>query len=371
MEDHYVAQEELDEIIYWVWLAQLRGLCLAEKHFLLAAVGEAKTIFFAKQDGIEAVLNKTVAVQLDFSLCYCELALVWMQQSPNHHLLPIASDDYPAMLRQIPDPPILLYVMGCVGCLQEPQVGIVGSRRQTPAGQKMATTLATDLAQAGLTITSGLALGIDASAHWACLRAGGFTVAVLGHGLNQIYPHSHIDLANEVAASGCLISEFVLDMPPKRQNFPRRNRLIAGLSHGLIVVEAAMRSGSLITARFALEQGKDVFAVPGSPLSAQACGCNALIKQGAILLDSSDDVLNELSVVLKDQLLASKSGVNSVSKIDEKSSPVLKWVSYEPISLDEIIALSGLTSSEVSSMLLGMELAGVIVRLKSGLYSRV
>jgi len=369
------AQEERD-VTYWIWLSKLSKVTLKEKHKLLDRFINPKAIFLAGIDGVQSNLCGQNLCNADFSLEVCDADLKWLNQSDSHHIIDLHSDLYPQRLKEIYDSPVMIYVKGHVSCLNDIQISIVGSRQQTPSGRKMASILSGGLAQVGVTITSGLALGVDTTAHEACITHGGNTVAVLGCGIDRIYPLANRKLFSDIIENGCLISEFPLGVPPKSQNFPIRNRLISGLSSGLVVVEAALRSGSLITSRLALEQGREVFAVPGNPLSSQSRGCHYLIKQGAKLVECVDDILEDLVVDFRNsvQLIDKSNSVNAHSKLltaKEIDDGLLKWVYFDPISQDEIIQLSGLTSAEVSSMLLDMELAGIICRDNNGFYSRL
>ena len=343
------AQEERD-LMYWLWLSKLSKVTLKEKHKLLNRFTDPEAIFLAGVDGVQSALCRQGLCPSDFSLEICNADLKWLNQSDSHHIIGLHSNFFSQRLKEIYDSPA--------------------------SGRKMASILSGGLAQSGVTITSGLALGVDTTAHEACIAHGGNTVAVLGCGIDRIYPLANRALFSRIAENGCLVSEFPLGTPPRSQNFPIRNRLISGLSSGLVVVEAALRSGSLITSRLALEQGREVFAVPGSPLSNQTRGCHHLIKQGAKLVECVDDILEELAMDFRNslQLVNKANGVDDHSRshsAKEINKGLLKWVSFDPISQDEIIQLSGLTSAEVSSMLLDMELTGIICRDNNGFYSRL
>ena len=335
------AQEERG-LIYWIWLSKLSKLSLKEKHLLLERFIHPKAIFIAGNNGVRSVLNNKKICRSDFNLEICNVDLEWLNQSDDNYIIDFGSGFYPQKLREIYDPPIILYAKGNIDCLNDIQISIVGSRKQTASGKKMASILSGGLAKIGVTITSGLALGVDATVHEACIAKDGNTVAVLGCGIDLIYPSANRVLFSQIAQNGCLISEFALGTPPRSQNFPIRNRLISGLSHGVIVIEAAMRSGSLITARLASEQNREVFAVPGSPLSPQSRGCHYLIKQGAKLVECLEDVLEELALEFRNAI-----GVICASDKEKKDfkpvtvkkidSSVLKWISFAPISQDEII----------------------------------
>ncbi len=294
----------------------------------------------------------------------------WLGQAGNT-LIALFDADYPPLLREIADPPAFLYVSGDPALLSFPQLAVVGSRNPTPVGRETARAFARTLAAAGLTITSGLALGIDGAAHEGALEAGGTTIAVAGTGLNRVYPPAHHALAHRIAEHGALVSEFPLGTPPRRENFPRRNRIIAGLSLGTLVVEAAVRSGSLITARLAGEQGREVFAIPGSIHSPLSRGCHALIRQGAKLVETADDILVELGpmagglrAALDDEAASSGSGAQPEER------EFLDQLGADPVDVDTVVERTGLTPEAISSMLLEMELRGLVECCADGRYQR-
>ena len=318
-----------------------------------------------------------------------ERDLLWSKQI-HHHLLTLEDATYPALLKETHNPPRVLFVKGNAALLNTLQVGLVGSRNPTPYGMNQAEQFAYALAQAGLTVTSGLARGIDGAGHRGALRGCGQTIAVFGTGLNVIYPASHIALAGEILErGGALLSELPLDMPPRPIHFPYRNRIISGLSIGVLVVEAALKSGSLITAKHALSQNREVFAMPGSIHNPAARGCHALIRQGAKLVESVQDILDELSQWIPAcEALPSPRGrgtgwgdqnLNNISPhpnplpLGEGSASIraiFTQISYDVTPIDTIILQSGLTSAEVSSILLELELAGHIQSVAGG-YVRV
>ena len=301
-----------------------------------------------------------------------ELEIAWLAE-PNHHLIALSDPRYPRLLREIPDPPAGLYVIGDPDILSATQLGIVGSRNPTPGGSENAHAFAHYLTQSGLTITSGLALGVDAAAHRGALAAGGKTIAVAGTGLDRIYPARHRELAHQIAAQGALISEFPLGMPALPANFPRRNRIISGLSLGVLVVEAALQSGSLITARLAADQGREVFAIPGSIHNPLARGCHALIRQGAKLVETAADILEELGPIAQVTGLARQTdGVGNItSGLSVEAMALLDCLGFDPTPVDSLIERSGLTPEAVSSMLLVLELQGHVVSAPGGHYNRV
>jgi DNA processing protein len=300
--------------------------------------------------------------------------LAWLDQ-PRNRLITCHDPAYPPLLLQIPDPPPLLYIHGNVTVLASLQLSIVGSRNPTPTGRRTACEFARYLALAGLTITSGLALGIDAASHNGALEAGKPTIAVMGTGLDRVYPARNRDLAHQVAKHGALVSEFPIGTPPRPENFPRRNRIISGLSLGTLVVEATTRSGSLISARCAAEQGREVFAIPGSIHSPLSRGCHSLIRQGAKLVETAQDIIDELGALAA---VATRTAPSSDTESAEQSPELaadyvqlLDIMGYNPASVDMLVETSGLTPAMVSSMLLQLELKGFIASGPGGLYNRL
>ena len=301
--------------------------------------------------------------------------LEW-HSKPGNRIMCSQDPDYPVLLRQIPAPPPLLYVHGDTSILGEPQLAMVGSRNPSASGQRTATEFAQHLSAAGLIITSGLALGIDAASHQGALDTGSPTIAVMGTGLDRVYPARNRDLARQIAEQGALVSEFPVGTPPLAENFPRRNRILSGLSLGTLVVEAALRSGSLISARNAGEQGREVFAIPGSIHNPLARGCHHLIRQGAKLVETAQDVIDELGILADT--------CNSLSQPDERDetpghtreldaeyTQLLDTIGFENTSIDNLVTRSGLTPAEVSSMLLQLEMSGYIASNPGGLYNRL
>ena len=283
--------------------------------------------------------------------------------------LSISDERYPPLLRTIHDPPPLLYVRGDPSLLQEAQLAVVGSRRASPAGLRVAETLSAQLAGAGLHICSGLALGIDGAAHRGALSSGGKSIAVMATGIDRVYPWRHRSLAAELEQTGCLITEFPPGMPPLRQNFPRRNRIISGLSLGVLVIEAALPSGSLITAGTAVEQGREVFALPWSMLHKGGQGCLHLLRDGAKMVQSVDDVLEELGPLyaLQQDLFTPAQGVNDASDgLTGRLQQVLKLVGFERVSVDELVLSSGLPVAQLLSDLSALEVSGLIARSAGG-----
>ncbi len=310
--------------------------------------------------------------------------LVWLEQ-PDHHFIGWDSEDYPALLRRIPSPPAGLFVNGNADLLWTPQVAIVGSRSSSESGLSTARSFAKALVQAGFAITSGLADGIDGAAHASALDAGGTTLAVLGTGVDLVYPRKHHELARRIATHGALVSEFLPGTPGRAENFPRRNRIIAGLSLGTLVIEASVQSGSLITARLAAEQGREVFAIPGSIHNPLARGCHQLIRQGAKLVETADEVVEELGALAQTLSDALRSRLSPRGNPDPASSSatiadahahdpdyacLLAALGHETLSLDVLSERSGLTVAALSSMLLLLELEGTVVAARGGMYAR-
>jgi len=297
-----------------------------------------------------------------------EIDLRWQEQD-RARICVLSDEDYPALLRQIPDLPPVLYLFGNAEVIGFQQIAVVGSRTPTPMGKETAHEFGAHLAALGLVVTSGLAHGIDAAAHRGAVSVGGMSIAVTGTGLDRVYPARHHDLAHEIAETGVLISEFPLGSPPRPGNFPRRNRIISGLSRGVLVVEAALRSGSLITARLALEQGREVFAVPGSIHNTLAKGCNTLIRQGAKLVETAQDILEEFPDFAADWSAEPvQDCAVTAFELDEDYRKVLENVGYEATSVDTVVERSGLTVDAVCSMLLVLELQGYIATMSGGRY---
>lgn len=296
--------------------------------------------------------------------------MAWLA-GPDNHFICLDAPDYPSLLRDIADPPLGLFVHGDPAVLSLPQLAMVGSRNPSSGGTRTARDFAAHLAGAGLAITSGLAVGIDAAAHEGALAAGGVTLAVTGTGLDRVYPARHRDLAHRIAERGALVSEFAPGTPPLPGHFPRRNRIISGLAVGTLVVEAALKSGSLITARLASEQGREVFAIPGSIHNPLARGCHALIRQGAKLVETADDIAEELGALfagLSDQLAAPEEP--EAQLLDGDYQALLSAMGHDPVTVDELVARSGFAPEAVSSMLLLLELRGHVSSNPGGFFAR-
>jgi DNA processing protein len=297
---------------------------------------------------------------------------VWLDAA-DHHIIDAESGDMPELLRQIPDPPTLLYAVGNRDALHLPALAVVGSRNPTSGGMQNAYEFSKHMARSGFCIVSGLAQGIDTAAHQGALDAGAKTVAFLGHGIDRVYPAENRELAHRIAEQGVLCSEYPLGSPPRREHFPQRNRLISGLSLGTLVVEAARRSGSLISARLAAEQGREIFAIPGSIHNPLSRGCHQLIKQGAKLVECAEDIVSELGPLaghlMQNAEISTPDPALAVQH-DADYETLLATLSYDPASADQLAEHSGLTIDQVSSMLLILELEGKIQVQAGGRYSR-
>lgn len=301
-----------------------------------------------------------------------EADIEWLN-SPGNYFISILDAGYPALLKQIPDSPPGLFIRGNQNVLGTTQVAIVGSRNPTPGGRRVAREFAQNLGLRGITITSGLATGIDSSAHLGALDVDSITIAVLGNGLDTVYPSANSMLADRICDRGALVSEFPVGTKPIPANFPRRNRIISGLSTGTVIVEAAMNSGSLITARLAMEQGREVFAVPGSIRNPVARGCHALIREGAKLTERIEDILEEtgqLNTVVKQAAPSSHGSEGFYQMLDEGGKVLLDYIGYEPVTIDQLIEESGMSANMAAAVLLSLELNDVIESLPGGSFVR-
>lgn len=364
-----------EHLAFELALHRVSGISACIKHQLIHYFKTAKHVMSAcDHDLRQAGLSQKVLKNFhDPDWQGVEKDLAWLQHSGNS-ILVYRDTEFPPLLKEIYDPPYLLFIKGDASLLRRMQISMVGSRRPTAAGKQIARRLARELVSNKLVITSGLALGIDSMCHQAALEAHGKTLAVLGNGLDRIYPEKNRGLAEAILESGTIISEYPIGTPPLKQNFPTRNRIISGLSIGTIVIEAAKHSGSLITAKLAAEQGREVFAIPGSILNPMSEGCHWLLKQGAKLTETASDVLEELVIDNHTRVNESAStGSSELSAIcnDEKYHRLLDIMGFEATTADELVQTSGLTTAEVSSMLLNMELSGILVSQLDGTYIRV
>jgi DNA processing protein len=358
-----------DELAAWLRLHRTPGVSRGMARRLLAAFGSPQAVFDASTATRKVVVPEPQAQALadepDDWRGQVEATRAWLGESPDRRLVALGDAHYPRALLETADPPLLLYAQGQFGLLNRPALAIVGSRSPTPRGEDNAREFARHLSRAGLTIVSGLARGVDGAAHEGALQGEGSTLAVVGTGLDRVYPPAHRELAHRIAAHGLLISEYPLGTPPLPDNFPQRNRIIAGLARGTLVVEAALQSGSLITARLAAECGREVFAIPGSIHSPQARGCHALIKQGAKLVESAADILEELR--LED--VPAPRAADTAPALPQDDA-VLRALGHDPATLDALQARTGLPTHELQARLLELELAGQASRLPGGLYQR-
>ncbi len=383
---------ERQDLESWLRLTLTPGIGNISARKLLSAFGLPHAIFGQSGSALRQVVRREQAAALHRTpqelVALLETSWRWLQESsPGVHrrqILALGDADYPASLLEVDDPPLLLYLLGAgrlttgnlnagpVNCL-----AVVGSRNPTPQGATNARHFSRALGEAGLTIISGLALGIDAAAHEGALDSVASdpdrlaTVAVVGTGLDRVYPRSHRDLAHRIAQNGLLISEYPLGTPPLTANFPKRNRLIAGLAQGTLVVEAALKSGSLITARLSAEQGKEVFAIPGSIHSTQSRGCHALIKQGAKLVESVQDILEELKMAPEPQKRGKEGSDQSVSSADPGLGALEQALGFDPVGLDALQARCGLDTAQLQAQLMALELEGRVARLPGGVFQRL
>jgi DNA processing protein len=370
---------EREELGSWLRLALTPGAGNTAARQLMAAFGPPSSVFSASPAALREFAGPGLAAALvqeppDLA-AQLRATLNWLDQERDgipRQVLHLGDAVYPSALLQTEDPPLMLYVLGRIRQPWPGAVAVVGSRNPTPQGEANSRQFACALSQAGLAIVSGLALGIDGAAHEGALEGAApdrlATIAVVGTGLDSVYPRQHEELAARIAQRGLVVSEYPLGTPPLPANFPRRNRLISGLSVGTLVVEAALRSGSLITARMALEQGKDVFAIPGSIHSPQSRGCHQLLRQGAKLVESAQDVLEEL-----------RPGVATAGQPARTADPaptgapgrLLGALGYDPVGLDALMGRTGIGAAELQALLLELELSGHVARLPGGLFQRI
>lgn len=355
----------MSSILHWLATAHLIGIGPVRIKRWLKKFGNLRELFSTHSAELKlaGLTEKEIYELKKVNWYQLEQEFNWSQKE-NCHLITIEDPHYPKLLLETPDAPLLLYLFGDKELLNQPQLALVGTRNPTVIGEELAEQFAYCLSKAGLIITSGLALGIDAASHRGALSACGKTIAVCGTGLKCIYPPSNKALASEIKEKGALVSEFSPDTPPKAKHFPMRNRLISGVCLGVLVVEAALRSGSLITARYANEQGREVFAVPGSIHNPLSRGCHYLIQQGAKLVETAEDILLELGSI---KAITSSPKISlKMDNLDTKQKLILEQIGYEITYLDAIILRSGLTAAEVSSMLLALELEGYVKMVPGG-----
>lgn len=387
-----------EELSAWLRLSLTPGVGRGTARRLLAALGSPQAIFTASPEALKAVVSARDAQALanppEDLPDQLELTWAWLCEGDlpvgtQRALLTLADGRYPPMLLQTADPPVLLFAQGRLDLLTRPGVAMVGSRSPTAQGRDNAQAFAKALSAAGVTVVSGLALGVDGAAHEGALAAlaaagpgapdvpgAGSTIAVVGTGLDRVYPSEHRDLAHRIAREGLMLSEFLLGTKPRPAHFPLRNRIVAGLSRGTLVVEAALQSGSLITARLAGEMGREVMAIPGSIHSPQARGCHALIKQGAKLVETAQDVLEELQ--LQSPVVPGAAGAwgasvdDSMNATDDRieADPVLAVMGFDPVSQEALSARTGMGPAELGAKLFELELSGQVARLPGQLFQR-
>jgi len=373
-----------DELSAWLRLATTPGIGRATARRLLASFGSAERVLAADADALQALADPAVVELLtrrdrrDAEVL--QAARRWLETAEAgapRDIVVLGDPRYPALLLETADPPLLLFTLGRAALLSAPGVAIVGSRSATPQGMDNARTFARFLSQRGLTIVSGLAMGIDGAAHEGGLAGPGATVAFIGTGIDRVYPARHAALARRIAEHGLVASEYPLGAEPLAAHFPRRNRLIAGTTLGTLVVEAAVESGSLITARMAAEAGREVFAIPGSIHSPQSRGCHRLLQEGAKLVETGDDVLRELRLqpgaVAARHAAAQPSPFAAMTDALRATGPadaLLDALGYDPVTLDVLAARTGLPAEQLAARLLELELAGAVQRLPGGLLQR-
>ena len=377
---------ERGELAAWLRLALTTDVGNLSARSLLAAFGLPEAIFRQSEQALQQVVTVSQAQALQREPAGLEALLEttwqWLQEPEppvQRRILTLADAGYPAGLLATEDPPPMLYAMGQWPAAWPVGIAVVGSRNPTPQGLTNARQFSRALAQAGLTVVSGLALGVDGAAHEGALEGAGesrlATIAVVGTGLDRVYPKRHLELARRIVERGLIVSEYPLGTPPLGPNFPRRNRIISALSQGTLVVEAALQSGSLITARMAAEQGREVFAIPGSIHSTQSRGCHLLLKQGAKLVESAQDVLEDLRLPAGHRLTASgvagKDGPLADAEDDRPEDSLLAALGFDPVSLDALVARTGTSPADLQARLLELELDGDVARLPGGLFQRV
>jgi DNA processing protein len=374
-----------DELAGWLRLALTPGIGNEAARKLLAAFGLPAALWGQSDAALAQVLTPTQrkAFRVAVAGFDAQLETTWnwlnaAESGPRRSILCVGDAAYPQALLEAPDPPLMLYALGN-GTLEpalglpggSPGVAIVGSRNPTPQGAANAESFARSLSQAGLMVVSGMALGVDAAAHQGALDGAGTTIAIVGTGLDRVYPKRNLELAHRISECGLILSEFALGTPPLNPNFPRRNRIIAALGQGTLVVEAALQSGSLITARLAVEQGRDVFAIPGSIHSTQSRGCHALIRQGAKLVETAQDVLEEFRIPSAANLIATPPDLTLTTDPNDSENQLLQALGFDPCSLDALQARVGLPTPQLQAALLELELNGLVARLPGGLFQQL
>ncbi len=377
-------QLDSQELQAWLRLTLTPGVGNGTARQLLAAFGSVLAVFEQSSLTLRQLGSDKLASALQTEPAglagQLQTTLDWLQAGDDRRVVTLGDAGYPAALLDIEDPPLMLYMLGAQLNRAQPatktianKLAMVGSRNPTPQGEANARQFAKAFAGAGLCVVSGLALGIDGAAHDGALLGGGETIAVVGTGLDRVYPKKHLALAHRIAQHGLIVSEFPLGTPPLTANFPKRNRIISGLSVGTLVVEAALQSGSLITARLAAEQGKEVFAIPGSIHSPQSRGCHALIKQGAKLVELAQDVLEELKLPMAGSRGSASMAPDRADAVSAQPGhdPLLEALGFDAVSLDALQARTGLETARLQAQLLELELSGQLARLPGGLFQRL
>ncbi|MEW6703409.1 MAG: DNA-processing protein DprA [Pseudomonadota bacterium] len=362
---------EAGELAAWLRLLATPGVGRQAARSLLATFGPPEQVFAASELQLRTAagaLSSALLTAPEDLPAQVDAVRRWLGEDSRRSIITLADPAYPPLLLQTADPPLLLYLQGRAELLRASSIAIVGSRNPSPSGRENAREFAAHFSRQGLTVVSGMAAGIDGAAHEGALEGPGSTVAIVGTGIDRVYPKRHLQLAHRIAEQGLMVSEFPLGTHPLPENFPQRNRIIAGLSLGTLVVEAAVQSGSLITARQAAEMGREVFAIPGSIHAPQARGCHALIKQGAKLVEGADDVLEELRLPLPAN--DSPSDAPNCAPATGSEDPLLAAVGHDPVTLDALVARTGWPPQQLGARLLELELEGRVVRLPGGLFQR-
>lgn len=390
-----------EELESWIKLWRVSGIGSKKFQLLLNHFGSPKAVFLSNTTQIvqAGLSQKDASAVIDEknNEVSSKSDIEWLEASDQHHILTFECDDYPKRLKLINDAPALLYVHGNLSILQDPQLGIVGSRNPTQSGHNNAYEFSKHLAQTGLCITSGLALGVDGAAHQGAIDGNGPTIAVIATGIDRVYPAKHRDLAHKIVETGAIISEFPVGTHPDSRHFPRRNRIISAMSYGVLVVEAALKSGSLITARLAMEQNREVFAIPGSIHNPLAKGCHQLIRQGAKLVETAEDILEEMAGLIDlndhektkaeiDVSVPKKSNDETAqlssdneseqsqemeSVLDKDHSKLLNAMGFDPISIDQLVVATGFDAASIAAMLLILELQNYVTSNGGGTYTRI
>ena len=355
----------------WLIISQTPGIGAVKIHRLLKQIGSPEAVLKAPTRNLRkaGLSGEAIAFLRTPPVDKINPSLAWASQE-NHFIRTFHCEQYPEKLKEIKDAPPLLYIKGNENLLKEPQIAVVGTRQPTPGGRANAQKFSRELAEAGLLINSGMASGIDTDAHNAALLCGSTTVAVIATGPDKIYPAKNKPLAESIAKQGVLVSEYPVGTEPARTNFPRRNRIISALSLGVVVIEAGLQSGALITARLAADQGKDVFALPGSIRNPKARGCHQLIQQGAKLVEKTEDILLELQLELKRCVQKSDESTQALANLSEVDTRILESMGYDPIDIDTLAERCGLPVQTVSVALLSLEVNNYVGE-DNGIYTRV